>query len=206
MIRVLASVLALLLVVGCTADHKWASDADVARARYVDSAPTSITLLTSINTRTKTGAHAGLLINGTERVLFDPAGSWEQPAAPEREDMHYGMTPVMLASYVNYQGSAVFQLTEQTIYVSPALAQQIMDAAIAYGSANKSECTKAISTVLRNVPGFESLPMTWFPKTMSKAFALLPGVYTQTLTSKDGNLRFTLPGPTLSALPASPAE
>lgn len=200
-IRVVAGMFALSFLLACTADHKWASDADVARARYVDPNPPSITLFTSINTRTKSGAHAGLMINGAERVLFDPAGSWGHPSAPEREDLIYGMTPTMLSFYVDYQGSAPFELIQQTVFVTPEIAEQVKQAAIAYGSANKAECTKAIGAVLRSVPGFETLPTTWFPKAMSRGFATLPGVVTRTVNSTSGDLRRTLPTAQLTALP-----
>lgn len=202
-LRVLAGLLALFVLSACTADNKWASDAEVARAHYVDPNPPSITLFTSINTRNKTGAHAGLMINGTERLLYDPAGSWAHPAAPERGDLHYGMTPTMLSFYVDYQGTAPFQLVEQTIYVTPEVAEQVRQAAITYGSADKATCTKAIGTVLRGVPGFEGLPTTWYPKAMSRGFATLPGVQTQIVTSQDGALRRMLPGSPLGALPGS---
>ena len=201
--RVLASLLALFVLSACTADHKWASDADVARAHYTDPNPPSITLLTSINSRTKTGAHAGLMINGSERVLFDPAGSWAHPTAPEREDLLYGMTPTMLSFYVDYQGTAPFQLVQQTIHVTPEVAEMAIAAAKAHGSANKAACTIAIASVLSGVPGFEGLPSTYFPKAMSRAFARLPGVQTRIVTSKDGALRRSLPGSTLGAPPNS---
>lgn len=192
-LRVLASLLAVFVLSACTADNKWASDADVARAHYVDPNPPSITLFTSINTRNQTGAHAGLMINGSERVLYDPAGSWEHPTAPERKDLLYGMTPTMLSFYVDYQGTAPFQLVEQTIYVTPEVAEQAIRAAKAHGAANKAACTIAIGAVLSGVPGFEGLPSTYFPKAMSRAFAKLPGVQTQIVTSLDGDLRRTLP-------------
>ena len=195
-LRVLAGLLAALVLSACTADHKWASDAEVARARYVDPNPPSITLFTSVNTRTKAGAHAGLMINGSERVLYDPAGSFAHSAVPEREDMLYGMTPTMLGFYANFQGTAPFQLIEQTIYVTPEVAEQVKQAAIAHGSANKAACTIAIGSILSKVPGFESLPNTYFPKTMFRAFAKLPGVHTQIVTSLDGDIRRTLPGAT----------
>ena len=143
------------------------------------------------------------MINGTERLLYDPAGSWAHPAAPERADLHYGMTPTMLSFYVDYQGTAPFQLVEQTIYVTPEVAEQVRQAAITYGSADKATCTKAIGTILRGVPGFEGLPMTWYPKAMSRSFATLPGVQTQIVTSQDGALRRMLPGSPLGALPGS---
>lgn len=196
MVPVLASLLAVFVLSACTADHKWASDADVARAHYADPNPPSITLMTSVNTRTKAGAHAGLLINGSERVLYDPAGSWDHPAAPEREDLRFGMTPTMLSFYVDYQGSTPFQVVEQTVYVTPEVAEQAIRAAKAQGAANKAACTIAIGAVLSGVPGFESLPSTYFPKAMSRAFAKLPGVQTQIVTSLDGDLRRTLPSAT----------
>ena len=198
MIRLLTGLLALLSLVACTADHKWASDAEVARAHYVDPNPPYITLFTSINTRTSAGVHSALLINGTERVLYDPAGSWELPAAPEREDLHYGMTPPVLASYADFQGTAPFQLVQQTIFVTPEVAEQIKQAAIAHGSANKAACTNAMGQILHTIPAFAALPSTLFPKKMSVAFGQLPGVQTRVVTSLDGNLRFVVPGITLS--------
>ena len=206
-LRVLAGLLAVAVLSACTADHKWASDADVARAHYVDPNPPSITLFTSINTRNQTGAHAGLLINAAdERVLFDPAGEFGndvQPAPAEREDLIYGMTPGMLVAYVNYQGNAPFQVVQQTIYVTPEIAARVKAAAIAQGAANKAACTIAISEVLAGVPGFEGLPRTYYPKAMMRAFAKLPGVQSQTLTSASGNLRFNLPGSPFAPPPNS---
>ena len=49
----------------------------------------------------------------------------------------------------------------------------------------KANCTIALSRVLEGVPGFESLPMTWFPKRMMEGFAELPGVSTRTITDDD---------------------
>ncbi len=198
MIRLLTGLLALFSLVACTADNKWASDADVSRARYVDPNPASITLFTSINTRTTSGVHSALLINGTERVLYDPAGSWEQPTAPERKDLRYGMTPQLLANYVDFQGTAPFELIQQTIFVTPEVAEMVKQNTIAHGSANKAACINAISQILRPVPGFETLPRTLFPKKFSIAFAKLPGVQTRTVTSLDGDLRLTVPGTTLT--------
>lgn len=196
-LRVLVSLLALFVLSACTSDHKWASDAEVARAHYVDPGRPSVTLFVSINTRNQSGAHAGLLINADERVLYDPAGEFGndiKPAPVERADLIYGMTSGMLAGYVNYQGSAPFQVVAQTIYVTPEVAAQVKAAAIAHGSANKAACTIAIAEVLSGVPGFEGLPTTYFPKAMMRAFGNLPGVQTQILTSESGDLRFTLPG------------
>lgn len=193
-LRLLAGLLVAASLQACTRDNVWASDEAVARAHYVDPGPPSITLFTSINTRNQSGAHAGLLINGSERVLYDPAGSWEVSSAPERHDLHYGMTPGHLASYVTFQGTAPFEVTVQTVYVSRAVADQAIAAAQAHGAANKAACTIAISSVLAEVPGFEGLPETYFPKALSRSFAELPGVHTVVRSSTDGPLRAVLPG------------
>ena len=63
----------------------------------------------------------------------------------------------------------------------------ILQRAMAYGAVPKANCTIAISRVLDGVPGFESLPMIWFPKRMMDAFADLPRVKTQTITDNDAD-------------------
>ena len=35
----------------------------------------------------------GLLINGSQQVLYDPAGTFTHPDLPRAGDVHYGMTP-----------------------------------------------------------------------------------------------------------------
>ena len=87
----------LLSLAACGADPRWASDAEVSRAAYVSQAPASITLYTVLSNRNDSGAHSGLLINGSQRVMFDPAGTWQHPQLPERNDVHFGMTDKMVA-------------------------------------------------------------------------------------------------------------
>ena len=49
--------------------------AEVAAAAYVAPGPRSITLMTMINNRTGSGGHTALVVNGSQQVIFDPAGS-----------------------------------------------------------------------------------------------------------------------------------
>ena len=178
---------AMLLLSACGAEPIWAPDEAVADARYEHVGPTSVTLYTVLSTRSGTGAHAGLLINGSERVLFDPAGTWRHPKLPERNDVHFGITPKMVDFYIDYHARETYDVVEQTIMVSPEVADLIMARAKAYGAVPKANCTIAISRVLDGVPGFESLPMTWFPKRMMEGFAELPGVSARTITDDDEN-------------------
>ena len=178
MLSRLLALLAFVFLSACGADHKWASDAEVANARYVAGPPATITLITSINGRSGAGAHSALLINGSERVLYDPAGSWEllNGGAPERADLHYGMTQAALASYLKFQSDGVFHVIIQTIQVPLSVADQAIAVSIAQGAAPKADCSNSVSTILHKVPGFESLPRTFFPKALSRGMAKLPGV------------------------------
>ena len=168
-------------------EPKWAPDADVAKARYVHDGPKAITLFTVINVKNESGAHSGLMINGSQRIMFDPAGSWTLPKLAERNDVHFGITEKMKNFYIDYHARETYYVVEQTVEVPPEVAELIMQRAMAYGAVPKANCTIALSRVLDGVPGFESLPMTWFPKRMMEGFAELPGVTTRKITDDDAD-------------------
>ena len=135
----LAGLLALTLV-GCAAESVWDSDEAVARATYVPPGPATVTLITSINTRNNSGAHSALLIDGAQRLLFDPAGSWYNPAIPERNDVLFGMAPGYMDLYIAFQSNGVFEVRTHTIEVSPATAQQLSQAVQSYGAVSPAYC------------------------------------------------------------------
>lgn len=119
--KLLLALTALISLAACGAEPIWAPDDAVATARYAHPGPTSVTLYTVLSTRSGAGAHAGLLINGSERVLFDPAGSWRHPKLPERNDVHFGITPKMVDFYIDYHARETYDVVEQTVEVSPEL-------------------------------------------------------------------------------------
>ncbi len=182
---VLALAVALALSACGAAEPKWASDEAVAQARYVHDGPTSITLYTVTTTRDGSGAHSGLLINSSERIIFDPAGTWHHPNLPERNDVHFGMSPKMVAFYIDYHARETYDVYEQTLEVSPETAALIAQRAKAYGAVPKAQCTNSISSILTGVPGFENLPRTWYPTKFMEAFGKLPGVKTRKYTDND---------------------
>lgn len=171
----------------CGAERVWAPEEAVQAARYVHDGPTSITLFTVVSTRSKSGAHAGLLINGSQRVMFDPAGTWQHPRLPERNDVHFGMTEKMVAFYIDYHARETYDVYEQTIIVSPEIAELVMRRAMDYGAVPKAQCTVATSAILRGVPGFEGMPQTWYPKKLMEAFGELPGVTTRKISDDDAD-------------------
>lgn len=184
--KLFAALACALTLAACGVDKTWAPEAEVQSARFVAGPPPSITLYTVINGRNGSGAHSGLLINGSERVLFDPAGTFMHPAVPVRNDVHYGMSDRMVTFYLDYHtrdsASENFYLIESTLIVSPEVAEMVMNRAKTYGAVPKAYCASSISTILRGVPGFESLPSTMFPKKLGAAFNELPGVSYRTVT------------------------
>ena len=60
----------------CGAQRIWATDEEVRAARFVSNEPPSVTLLTVIGIPRGEGGHSALMINGSQRVIYDPAGSW----------------------------------------------------------------------------------------------------------------------------------
>jgi len=184
--RLILSLAALLALSAC-AEPVWAPDEAVAAAAYVHDRPPAITLFTVINNRSGSGAHSGLMINGSQRVMFDPAGSWGLPRLPERNDLHYGMTEKMVNFYIDYHARETFRVVEQTIVVSPLVAELALQRATAFGAVPKARCSSSVANILRGVPGFESIPGTMFPKALMTAFGELPGVTSRTITDDDAD-------------------
>ncbi|MFN7222509.1 MAG: hypothetical protein ACK4MS_00655 [Paracoccaceae bacterium] len=187
MVRLILAFAAILTLAACGAEPKWATDEEVAKARYVHDGPPSVTLYTVLSTRDGSGAHSGLMVNASERIMFDPAGTWYHPRLPERNDVHFGITPKMVAFYIDYHARETFDVVEQTVVVSPGVAELVAQRVKAYGAVPKAQCTNAVSTILRGVPGFESLPTTWYPAKYMEAFATLPGVKSRKITDSDAD-------------------
>ncbi|SPH23383.1 hypothetical protein DEA8626_02447 [Defluviimonas aquaemixtae] len=170
------SLVVTLTLAGCGAERVWAPDEAVARARYVSGESPSITLYTVERRDNGTGEHSGLMIDGSQRVMFDPAGTWHHPWVPERNDLHYGITEQMRKFYIDYHARETYDVIEYKIPVSPEVAELAIRRAESYGAVNKAFCGVSVSHVLKDLPGFEDVPRTFFPNRITKAIADKPGV------------------------------
>lgn len=177
--RWLAAAAALALLAGCADKTPQSDDAALLAAQYVSDDPPSLTLVTSINNRSGEGAHSALIINGPERAVFNPAGSWRHPDAPEQGDFHAGFSPAMEKWFFDYHARETFRIRAQTVEVPPEVAARALEAARARGSVPPTFCTLSITRILRDLPGFEPVPVTLFPMRASRGFAEIPGVQTR---------------------------
>ncbi|MGY6547696.1 MAG: hypothetical protein ACXIU7_01610 [Roseinatronobacter sp.] len=179
---------ASLLVAACDAP-RFASEAQVLAARHVHGGAPELTLVTIVNRDTNRGDHTALFINGRERVLFDPAGSWFLDSVPERHDVHFGMTPMAGASfYVSHVRPTHFAVVQRLV-VTPEVAEQAQVLALQMGPVSAARCAQTTSRLLRALPGFESIRTTWFPSALMRNFGALPGVMTYEIHHDDPMLQ-----------------
>lgn len=178
-----------LALAGCGTGGEavWAADAAVDAARYVHDGPPALTLYTVNNLGTGNGAHSALLINASQRVLFDPAGSYGHPSIPERNDVLFGMTPQVVKSYVSYHSRASYVTVEQRLEVPAPTAEAALKLALSAGPVRQAFCTRATSQLLGQLPGFEGLGTTWFPDKLMARFGALPGVVTTEHNENDSD-------------------
>ncbi|TKW66466.1 MAG: hypothetical protein DI616_10955 [Paracoccus denitrificans] len=204
--RVLLALALPLFLAACGADNRWASDEEVRAARYSSAEQPSISLITVIGLARGEGGHSALLINGSQQVIFDPAGSFVHPRAPERHDVLYGISPQMRNVYIDYHARDIpgqrYYVTVDTVPVSREVADAAIRAAEGNGPVNKAFCAAGVSSILRATPGFQGAPGGFSPLKLRAWFQSVPGVSTaeyrdgdprlvhgDLLKMKDGSLR-----------------
>ena len=121
-----------------------------------------------VNARSGKSAHAGLLINGSQQVLFDPAGTFTHPDLPRAGDVHYGMTPRFVDYYERYHARFDYFVEAQKVPVTRAEADQILADAQAHGKSMKMTCALAMAEVLHPVPRFADAPVERLPGSASR--------------------------------------
>lgn len=187
--RLLLALCLPLFLAACGADNIYASDEEVRAARHVTDEPPYVSLLTVIGIPRGQGGHSALLINGSQRVIFDPAGSWHHPRIPERHDVHYGITDNIRNFYIDYHARDTYYVEEIRVPVSLATANIAILSAEGNGAVNKSFCAVGTARVLSGVPGFESMPSGFSPLRLRAAFSQLPGAQVTTYYDGDPRIR-----------------
>jgi hypothetical protein len=186
-LRLVAGLALVSLVAGCMPEEVWAPEAEVQRASYSTSGQPTVTLLTMVSNSNGSGGHSALVIDGAQRLVFDPAGSWHHPLVPERNDVLYGMSPQLFDFYMDYHARETYHVVVQEVAVTPAQAAALSAAVQSYGPVPQARCTRSISTVLSQTPGFESIRATWFPVNLSEQFAQLAGVTEERVFDDDSD-------------------
>lgn len=166
---------AMAVLQGCAGQRVWATDAEIQAARHVHGGAPELTLVTIMNYTTGRGDHTALFINADERVLFDPAGSWRLDSVPERNDVHFGVTAQVGASFYMTHTRATHYTVVQRLRVTPEVAAQAKALALQAGPVPPARCALSTSTILRQL-GFDGVRQGWYPHNLMADFDKLPGV------------------------------
>ncbi|WP_170762168.1 hypothetical protein [Ruegeria lacuscaerulensis] len=186
MIRILIACLLAATVAGCTGSQRPQADqAEIVARSYRDPGPSTLTLYTMINTRTGSGAHTSLMIGGSERVIFDPAGSFRADVVPIRDDVLYGITPAVERAYRSSHARETHYARIQTIVVTPQQAEVALQLAKQMGPVSSAYCANSTAQLLQQVPGFESIKTTFSPIKLSEQFGQIPRVVTTEYREND---------------------
>jgi hypothetical protein len=185
--KLIAGLLTLVLLAGCGTNEVIFADEEFVRSKiYRHDGPPRVTLLTMINNSTGAGAHTSMIINGSQRIIWDPAGSFKHDKIPERNDVVFGVTPAVADSYVRYHARETFHVRVQELDVSPEVAEGILRAAMEYGAVPKAQCALSTSTILSQFfPN--NVKAGWYPKKLADDFQTIPGVRSRVLREYDSD-------------------
>ena len=180
-LRTIVAMLSLVALMACEGSElnaPVASSMEIQAAAYVSQLPPSITLMTMVNESGDFGEHSGLLINASQSVLYDPAGTFRHSTSPNARDVNYGMHPAMVEYYKSYHARRGYYVVAQEIIVSPEIAELIFQRAIAQGETAKLRCGISVSSVLNGLPMFANIPTTYYPGKIMNRFGEVPSVTT----------------------------
>lgn len=184
---ILLAVLLAFSVAGCTVKPEISrSDDAIAQAVYRHGGQPSLTLFTMKNNRTGSGAHTSLMVNASQRVIFDPAGSFRNEAIIRRGDVVYGVTDGLLDVYTRYHARETYHVQVQQLDISPELAEAVLRATLSKGRQSDARCAASTSEILAAFPQLGISP-TWYPNKLAEQFGRLPGVTSRELYEYDSD-------------------
>jgi len=164
---------------GCAAPQRPDADPEtIASVAYRDAGKPSMTLITVVNNRTGEGGHTALMVNASERVIFDPAGSFYADIVPERQDVLFGISPRIFQAYRSAHARSTFHVVTQEVPLTPEQAQIAYHLVTTNGRVAGAFCANATSSILQQIPGFESIDVTFYPVKLQEQMVQFPGVVT----------------------------
>ncbi len=127
--------------------------------------------------------HAALVIHSPdEHLIYDPAGWTPDPRRHRRADVTYSVTPDVEQAFIfrtpQHGGShgtgsraqvESWELFLFEIEVSDAIAREAARIVRDRPALPMTGCAFGVSTVLRQLPGFENTPSCWMPVNLRKA-------------------------------------
>jgi len=183
-------VIALVLLAAltaCTTNKTTATPAEVVAARHVEPTPPFVALLTMVNSKSGAGEHSALVINGSQMVIYDPAGSFqeERVGLVRAEDVLYGVRPELVSYYNSYHARNGYFVRMQRLDISAVEAEQLIAGAQARGAVPQLTCGIAVSDILNDLPRFSNIRTTIVPGGVMRRFGQIDGVVATDIIEDD---------------------
>lgn len=187
MLRLIFACMVSLTLAACATSKRGpeADPAEIAARSYREPGPATLTLYTMVNNRTGSGAHTSLMINASERVIFDPAGSFHADIVPVRNDVLYGITPAVEQAYRGSHARSTHHAVIQELKVTPEQAEIAYQLAKKMGPVPGAFCANYTARLLQQVPGFEHVDVVYQPIKLSEQFGEFLGVVTERYYEND---------------------
>lgn len=177
---------AVAFLAGCSNDTgKDKTASEVASVAFRSTEPPSITIFTMVNNRTGAGGHTAMMVNGSQRVIFDPAGSFREDRVMERGDVIFGITPGWLNAYKSAHARLSHHVVSQEIPVSAEQAERALRLVLANGSVAGAFCAQSTTAILAQIDGFEDIRRTFYPVNLMEQIATRPDVTTTRVYEDD---------------------
>ncbi|WP_299830331.1 hypothetical protein [uncultured Roseobacter sp.] len=189
--RVLMLLAVLATLTGCAVSSAFeASPEEIAAKAYVPNGPPKLTIFTMVNNETGHGGHTALMVSGSQQVIFDPAGSFQHELVAERGDVLYGISPAWVQAYKSAHARSTHHVVSQEIVVTPEQAERALQLVRQNGAVAGAFCTNSTSSILRQVPGFEDIQVTFYPIKFMNQIEARPDVVTDRYFENDaGDVR-----------------
>jgi hypothetical protein len=183
--RLLIAVAALAILAGCVRNPEVYTPEQLNYQAYRQPGPSTLTLYTVINANTGAGAHTALAVNGSERVLFDPAGSFKATDVIRSGDVIYGFTPAIEDAFMGKHARTRYIVEKHEFAVSPAVAEEALQKVKANGPVGAAFCAQSTSSILTTLPGFKAISPTFYPKQLKAQVVELTGARAEVRREND---------------------
>ena len=166
----------LLYLVGCSTLPDLDPVTTIKTPGYRHPGGATVTLVSVVSKRSASAGHSALIVNGTQRIIFDPAGSLFHKSLKFQGDVIYDANPSVVDGYIDYHTRNTHDTVVQTVDVADAVAEDLLKRLLSRGYVWKSFCAQSSSTLLRATPGFENIWPTFSPQKLMNNFGKLEDV------------------------------
>ncbi len=185
-----ACALAASILAGCagidpTTDAEFIKELRAETSYLPVNAPPSTTLVLAEHKGGSGAVHAALIVTGSERLIYDPSGSFTHPDTRRYGDVVYGASDEIVELFALHNADRNHDAVMRTIALESDEAEILLNSARTHGGAMPGFCAKSVASVLRSVPRFASMRDTFWPSNVQQDFENVSPVEIRSVSDTD---------------------